>query len=1833
MTGDIGVTIKGNSSQLKSELASAGAAAQEFGNRAETSLNKVGLSAKQLAFAARGVPAQFTDIFASLQAGQSPITVFLQQGGQLKDMFGGVGPAAKAMGGYIMGLVNPYTLAAGAAGALGYAWYKGSEEAHEYTKAIILSGNAAGVTAAQLQEKAVNISKTSSATQGAAAEALALFTRNGNIAEGKMGSYASAAIQMQKLTGVAVADTVKQFAELGKDPLAASIKLNESHHYLTLSVYDQIKALEEQGKKLEAGTLAQQSWADAVNSRMPQLQENLGLVEAGWKGISGAAKTAWDNMLNIGRQADPVTEMRNQLADLLAKRASGVELYNGQGASQDVAIAMLREGLAIANRIASAQQMGANAAAATNKQLENQLVFDKAHEQYQTKAVQLQKELTAENQRYANVKNTGDDQKDLQNARDHATALLAIRKKFEDFGPAKESLTGTISYYEQLQSIVTTGEKTAQESITSQHKRNLISSRDYYTAAEEIAANANTDQQALVELEIEAVKKSGIAATEKAGQLAKYNEELTRLKEQETGIHQKAADQIAAIGEKSSLAAAEAHVKYIQGIITDTDKIQKEIDQLKQQTAEYGLAKEAIQELRAAELERQADTLMGMALYDSLDSAPLKQVQALRDKAAAIHNLGTRQTIVDAETEAAKAAAEERKHGWEETDRIARDIFVTWGNDGKNVAQKITDTFKAGLLSAIYEAQIRPFVFGLYNAATGSSGAGNALGAASGLNTLAGIGSAYSIGSGFSKFAATGVGKDMGLWSAGNNPSAAGLTETGAAWSQGLTTAASVLGYADAFSAAAGGKWGTAAGEAIGTYLLPGVGTLIGKAIGAALDNAFAGEMRAGGQYTYSTASGTAFAQGPSGGQIMGADVQRAINDTVGTINNLLKGVGSAARLSGFQAGLESSGDNRGGVYSGGTFTTGATFGESGKGSNYNGTLYESTSTQSPDAQTAMANFATDLTQATLEALQAATDIPKTISDMLAGRDVEAMTSQAATELLNTIDAVVATVTDFNAIAKTLPFANLTSLSFDMAAGLIAAAGGMQTLGTNLATYYDKFYNEAEKRAQTISNINATVLGAGIAGFDASSASRDQYRALVEAQDATTASGQKAYAALISVAGAFDQINPLATAAAAGVAAVDKVLEGLTSTNASLTDQYNKLALSESDYRATQIKGMTDVQVAMYDSNVTMQKNIDMVLATKDTLAQAAQDLAAATDQAATSLASLQTRYADPLTLQTAAEQIAQTLGANVAEVLAMDSAGMRLFVRTLSKEIDPATESGKAFLATLGGLTPAFDTLVSGANTATTAVNAAAAAFDWVQYRADEAAAHAASVEKFTTQISSSYANVQSALAGVGNAVQSLADKAKASETTLQGSRDSISNALFAAQDRVTQLQQKSADSLRAFTGSIDDFLYTISPTTGSDASMASLKAQLSATGVLAAADPAAQGRLLAEARAVLKAAEASSTDRLQYARTESFVRATLESVKKTVNPTPIVDAVAAAIVSPMDKARAELEAAKDDVLAYTALAQATGASTTKVADTAGAAIAKLSGEYQIAMQSNTTAQGEYQAALDATKDLHFVTAGSLEALNKALAGYDSANAALAKSYSDAYAAHGMTLDVWVVKLGLAGTAASDFVTALNIAMAGITHVSTPPPPIVVPPVDTSLQGMVLKAYSAVGRNGIGEGGLRVDQAGLDYWVNTLSTGALALKDFQNTFLNAVVQYDGPNKDTYQGAVGLAQGYINSGTKLQGFASGTNYMLEDGPIYAHAGETITPAPYVDLERNVRNETNLLLQRLLDSNRELKTEVVLLKKANETAARNIYGVGETLTRVTRGGVALITTSQ
>ncbi|HID9369839.1 TPA: phage tail length tape measure family protein, partial [Klebsiella pneumoniae] len=281
-------------------------------------LGKTGQSAAQTAFAMRMIPAQMTDIIVGLSTGQSPFMVLMQQGGQLKDMFGGIGPAIKGVGTYVMGLVNPFTLAAAAVGFLGLAYYKGTQEQDEFYKSLVLTGNLVGKTSGQLADMAARVSVAANSTTGAAASTLNQLVLSGKVAGDSLERVTTAIVKTSEATGIATDKLVGDFNDITADPVAAITKLNDQYHFLTLATYNQIKALQDEGNQQDAARVATDAYANAMQQRANDIHQNLGLLESAWDSLGKTAKGAWDAMLNIGREqtlTDKLATLNENIAE------------------------------------------------------------------------------------------------------------------------------------------------------------------------------------------------------------------------------------------------------------------------------------------------------------------------------------------------------------------------------------------------------------------------------------------------------------------------------------------------------------------------------------------------------------------------------------------------------------------------------------------------------------------------------------------------------------------------------------------------------------------------------------------------------------------------------------------------------------------------------------------------------------------------------------------------------------------------------------------------------------------------------------------------------------------------------------------------------------------------------------------------------------------------------------------------------------------------------------------------------------------------------------------------------------------------------------------------------------------------------------------------------------------------------------------------------------------------------------------------------------------------------------------------------------------------------
>lgn len=276
------------------------------------------MTAGQYGQAMRQLPMQITDVTTSLASGMPVWMVAIQQGGQIRDSFGGIGPAAKA----VTALLTPMRIALGGVAAalavVALAYKLGSDEQTAFNTALALTNNLAGLTSGQLADMAARIDTVNGTTRQAA-QALAAAAGSGKVAGDQLELVALAAVRMNNATGRAIDDTVADFVKLASEPSKAAAELNSQYHFLTATTYAQIRALEEQGDRSGAAALAMSAYANGVAAAATKIQNNLGYLEGAWDGVKRASLEAVDAMLGIGREQSidsRISDLRKQLADV-----------------------------------------------------------------------------------------------------------------------------------------------------------------------------------------------------------------------------------------------------------------------------------------------------------------------------------------------------------------------------------------------------------------------------------------------------------------------------------------------------------------------------------------------------------------------------------------------------------------------------------------------------------------------------------------------------------------------------------------------------------------------------------------------------------------------------------------------------------------------------------------------------------------------------------------------------------------------------------------------------------------------------------------------------------------------------------------------------------------------------------------------------------------------------------------------------------------------------------------------------------------------------------------------------------------------------------------------------------------------------------------------------------------------------------------------------------------------------------------------------------------------------------------------------------------------------
>lgn len=293
-------------------------------NDQSAAMNKGGLSAAQYNQALRYLPMQITDVVTSLASGMPVWMVAIQQGGQIKDSFGGMGNTFRALS----GLITPARLAMGgmaaSVAAAGAAAISVINDQEMLGRAIAQTGTYAGVTAGQLEMMAKNGGSLRS-NYSQVRDILGGLVSSGKFTAETLESVSQAASAMAQLTGQSADQVVSEFVKMTDSVSTWAVNSNEKYHWLDSATYLRIQALEEQGKTEEAIELASDTYNKAATTRLKQLETDLNWVASGWKGIKDrmseaieAAKGGMSTVLGLDSESEARVKRIKDLQERLA---------------------------------------------------------------------------------------------------------------------------------------------------------------------------------------------------------------------------------------------------------------------------------------------------------------------------------------------------------------------------------------------------------------------------------------------------------------------------------------------------------------------------------------------------------------------------------------------------------------------------------------------------------------------------------------------------------------------------------------------------------------------------------------------------------------------------------------------------------------------------------------------------------------------------------------------------------------------------------------------------------------------------------------------------------------------------------------------------------------------------------------------------------------------------------------------------------------------------------------------------------------------------------------------------------------------------------------------------------------------------------------------------------------------------------------------------------------------------------------------------------------------------------------------------------------------------
>lgn len=573
-------------------------------------------------------------------------------------------------------------------------------------------------------------------------------------------------------------------------------------------------------------------------------------------------------------------------------------------------------------------------------------------------------------------------------------------------------------------------------------------------------------------------------------------------------LSQAEEDRVAAIA-----AVTAAQNAYNNSAKQSADSVAKKLQDLGDETRAYAIATEknitlaeAIDLVAISRLEE--EVVRAKIANNATGEKELeREIELRKELAKELRKRADNTASVDAGKKAAAETLAEWKRGWEETDRLARDVFTTWATDGSNAAQKIGDTLKKALLSAIYEATIKKLILPIYTSVVGGppGGAASALQAAGG-GSFGGLGGSGGLFDGSVFGTGTGFGSAFGAFGSAASANF-GATVSSFGSTIGLSIEGGLASIAEGTAASIASGLGSIAGAlgpiALGVGLLSSLSSYKVESRGNGLTATIGG---ASGLPSGSVGRYNEFAQTSSGilsgGNTINRDWSVADQGVADYIAKNVQAITASNRAYGDALGLTSGSIDK--------FTKSIEINTTGL-----------------DAAGQQAAINAELAKFSAEQITA------TYGEALAGVARDGETTAQTLQRLGT------ELTGTNSM-----FADLGYTLFDVsvaganaASTLVSAFGNLQTAQAQLGSFYQNFYSQDEQQANTYRTVQADLERAGISVTvdQLRSANRGDIRAAVDglAGNVGTEQGAAQYAAAVRAANTLAGIKPVASAAPA----------------------------------------------------------------------------------------------------------------------------------------------------------------------------------------------------------------------------------------------------------------------------------------------------------------------------------------------------------------------------------------------------------------------------------------------------------------------------------------------------------------------------------------------------------------------------------------------------------------------------------------------------------------------------------------------------------------------------